>query len=649
MMVAVLFVGAMTLTTKHAAAQQADVTASDIQYAATVRQGSTGQAVLIWQKFLNNYSSANLVADGNFGPLTAAAGKIWQASRSLTADGVFGPMSRTSAVAQINSGVVNPGPGTFPAGCSSASGYSTTTGDPCSTSLPAGCVSTSGYSPTTGDKCDSGSTSGALEGGAGSIVVTQTSTDVENPVIESQSTKVLGFKLEASGSDVSMTNLKLTLENTGAPASPYRLTNYIDSVDIYMGDEKVGSADASDFSKNGYVYTKSVALSDAVVRMGASHKATFYVVLNAVSSIDSANMTGGADPATFDVTVDNYRYTDATGIIIVESDPITETGVTFDSLVNAGDVKLTISKGTGNPVEGTVQISNTGATSDIKMLEFKLKATGSDLSFDQISFATDAVTTPDGPIADMIQGLELRKGSDVLASDPVFYDVGDAVEATTSAVTYTKFLLDDTYTINEGDTDTFVVYAKIADITDFTAGSLKLSLLDTGIAPEDTNGDIVTDFAGSAVGTIQTFSASGAVIDGYNWVVNSTGTMIDFFFTVDNSAGDNNFDVVTADINDEIVAGSTAVVVEGATYITDIKGTVSSYSGDVAVGTPSTKFTVVVGDTTTFRVRYSLGSAVAVPVDSTDNGLWLELKVNSVAGETVPTTKVNSPTATVNL
>ena len=48
MFAAVLMVGAFAFT---ANAQQADVTATDIQYAATVKQGSSGQAVLIWQKF----------------------------------------------------------------------------------------------------------------------------------------------------------------------------------------------------------------------------------------------------------------------------------------------------------------------------------------------------------------------------------------------------------------------------------------------------------------------------------------------------------------------------------------------------------------------------------------------------------------------
>ena len=60
---------------------------------------------------------------------------------------------------------------TYPAGCTSGTGYSSTTGQPCTgvvvtTTYPAGCTSSSGYSSTTGASCATGvvttSTSGPL-------------------------------------------------------------------------------------------------------------------------------------------------------------------------------------------------------------------------------------------------------------------------------------------------------------------------------------------------------------------------------------------------------------------------------------------------------------------------------------------------------
>jgi len=70
----------------------------------------------------------------------------------LTADGVFGPKS--NAVWMSNAG----NSANFPAGCSSAVGFSPSTGLPCSggAGFPAGCTSAVGFSPTTGASCATG-------------------------------------------------------------------------------------------------------------------------------------------------------------------------------------------------------------------------------------------------------------------------------------------------------------------------------------------------------------------------------------------------------------------------------------------------------------------------------------------------------------
>lgn len=57
----------------------------------TIRQGSTGTDVKIWQAFLGVNS------DGNFGPMTKSATMKWQGSNGLTADGVVGPMTWAKA------------------------------------------------------------------------------------------------------------------------------------------------------------------------------------------------------------------------------------------------------------------------------------------------------------------------------------------------------------------------------------------------------------------------------------------------------------------------------------------------------------------------------------------------------------------------
>lgn len=90
--------------------------ASDCVIDKTLRLGSRGEQVVCLQNYLG------ITADGNFGRKTKATVIAWQTERGLTPDGIFGPKSQASR----NSFVLN-----FKEGCTSASGFSTTTGEPC--------------------------------------------------------------------------------------------------------------------------------------------------------------------------------------------------------------------------------------------------------------------------------------------------------------------------------------------------------------------------------------------------------------------------------------------------------------------------------------------------------------------------------------
>jgi hypothetical protein len=454
----------------------------------TMKQGSKGGEVAELQTLVG------AIADGNFGPATKAKVATWQAAvGGLTVDGVFGPASMAKANGGASMG------GSYPAGCTSSTGFSTTTGMSCasSTSYPAGCSSAVGFSPTTGMSCASGTnsgTSGVLTGGAGDINITSTSTDVETEVLEGATdTKVLGFKVEASGSDVAVTNLKVTLKNLNAPTTSYRPTNYATEVAVWMGSTKVGSAMLSDFSKSTYEYSKSISLSNAVVKMGVNSKATFYVTVSAAASIDTTDMATD----NWAVLVNNVRFQDGTGVVMTSSDTagsILTGAFDFNSQALSGDVKVVVSKGTGSPIAQNVTVSTTGSTKDLTMLEFKVKTTGSTASFDTLSITTALTTAGASDTYTTIVGeLILKDG----AGNTLATLDGSDLDGTET------FTLDDTKVVAKDTTETFHVYATILDDSNFTSGAA-LTVSFASFAPEDSNGDQITD-TGSATGAAQTF------------------------------------------------------------------------------------------------------------------------------------------------
>jgi len=66
----------------------------------TLKSGSTGNAVMDLQKFLNAKLGLSLTADGKLGPKTVAAVKQWQAANGLTADGLVGMKTMQKMMAQ---------------------------------------------------------------------------------------------------------------------------------------------------------------------------------------------------------------------------------------------------------------------------------------------------------------------------------------------------------------------------------------------------------------------------------------------------------------------------------------------------------------------------------------------------------------------
>ncbi|NCU28411.1 MAG: hypothetical protein EOM85_01940 [Candidatus Moranbacteria bacterium] len=517
----------------------------------TLKVGSKGAAVMAVQTVVGATP-----VDGVFGPMTKAKVMAWQAANGLTADGVFGPASKAKA----NATVVTP---------------------------------TTPTTPTTPS---------TLKGGAGDSSISAYSTGLKKDIKEGdEDVKVLGAKIEADGSDIAVNSIKVELK--GVATSSTKVSKYVESVDIYKGSDKVGSADVSDFSKDGVTYSKSIALDDAVVKEG--DKDAFYVVFNAASSIDDKD--NGKD---IDVSIVSYRFEDATGVVSTTTKKISKT-VNLD-LSNTSSI--TMKSSSNNPEKATIKVDDKDTTEDVLALAFKL-----DVDDDSQDLK---LTTLPVVLAFANNSTAAVFAEQVVDSVNVKID-GDEFEAELKAdettngsgkAIYVADLEDEDITISAGDVVEVKVYISFngqddyANSTTVTASvENKASLFtdtdyneaaEVEIVLEDEDGDSVKLDA-TKTGGVLTLSASPAVITG---VTASSKT-------------DNNSKIATytfkftaeADGSDVTLTSSTIVV--SGTKMDKASFNIIKNSGTAT--TSGDGYKVEDGNKATFTVTYTLAGATS--------------------------------------
>ncbi|MBL8158325.1 peptidoglycan-binding protein [bacterium] len=424
------------------------------------QQGQSGGEIMWIQKFLNSHgaqvAASGAGSPGNetayFGAMTKAAVAKFQAANGITpAAGYWGPITIAKAKSL----------------CASA--------------------------PTTGTPSTGGE---SLSGSAGSISLNSYSADVEDDVYTGETEKVLGFRVEASGGDVRVTNTRVKFTYTGASTGSDRLGNYASEISVWANGQKIAAMSPSSFVRDSAgVYSASIPVSQ-VVRMGSNNKVTFNIGFTANASVDTDDVSKA-----WTAELVQTRYTDASGATLFDSTSVSNAGVNVKRLSSSSDVKLRIAEGSGNPKAGNVKVSTTGTT-EITLAEFTLKAEGAEMEFDTLK-ATSTITGA-STNSDMVQEFYLMRGSTRLA------DI-----TATSTTSYLEFDLDDTETIAKDATQTYRIVAKVNKTSTGTfddGDSIKVDVNggEYYIAAKSTSdGKSVTTRAGSVTTYTQTLYAEG--------------------------------------------------------------------------------------------------------------------------------------------
>ncbi len=526
--------------------------------AAGVHKTDSITTVQALQTFLNWTLGAQitpLVVDGVFGAKTTAAVKLFQANNGLVADGIFGRLSAAKAMAlQANAGGVVYAPGctsnsgyssttgmpctggtSWPAGCTSNAGYSSTSGLPCSTpvgtTLPAGCTSMAGYSVTTGAPCSGGTVNSGTNGYLTDLATD--STGRVSTVYESEQDKVVaGFRATARLSDQTVSRVRVTFLNTNTTASA-NLGKYISGASLWYGSTKIATMAVSqaDRATSNDLYTFN--FSGLSAKIAKDQIGRFYVSVNANGSLDSVDTTnanwtvsfpvGGISASSPDGSYDTYPTTTA----------ITQTGLMFGKFSSSG-VKATVGLDATNPQSTVVTVQNTTATNNIDLLKFTVKATNSNLTLRKVPVQVRiSSTTGADDMTDVINSIRLMRDGQTVDSlsgtDGIEATYGSASSGTAACdaaaddvcTFYFSNLSAPSNMIASGTTGTFTVQVDLKPQSNYTAGTTIEAeinnadiLLAANFSVQDTNGDQLPNAnssirVGAAVGNVMTLLVNG--------------------------------------------------------------------------------------------------------------------------------------------
>jgi len=272
-------------------------------FTTNLAQGSTGNDVKYLQILLNSDTATSVGNAGSetsyFGSMTKAAVVKFQnkyanevlAPYGLAAGtGFFGSSSRAKANALLGAGIST---GTLPAGCTSSTGFSTTTGQSCAgtVTLPAGCTSSSNYSSTTGQPCGTGTTvvTGAFTVGLAS------NNPVSGTFVQGQAIADLAHYTFSNGTATPVVVTSVTLDRIGISADSTLANVYLFDGTTRLTDAASVSTGKITFNATSGIFTVPANSTVTIIvksdLAASSNGQTIGVALSAVVSNGTLSST----------------------------------------------------------------------------------------------------------------------------------------------------------------------------------------------------------------------------------------------------------------------------------------------------------------------------------------------------------------------
>jgi len=452
---------------------------SGVTFSRNLTIGSRGNDVKCLQTILNASADTQVATSGvgsygnettYFGALTKAAVVKYQAKNSISpTSGFVGPLTR----AKLNGVAPSTPSATLPAGCTSTSGYSPTTGQSCATGavvtpvLPAGCTSTSGYSPTTGQSCGiavpAASTTPIT--GEGLKVSVAANTPVTNTVITgSEATAMLNITL-ANGNNTAVKVTKIRLKRSGISGDTSLGNVYLFDGYKRLSDEATLSSGYATFNKStGIVSIPAGTIQTISVKAQISGTSGETVNLSVEAATDIVS-DASAVSGTFPLTGNTMSIADATS----------------KAAVNFATISVPATNPTFNAANNSImwQDSLTATNQDVKIEYLKFSQIG--------SVAVDALAN----IRLDMNGVTLATGQ-LVASDvgqDLIFDLSAAPVAVAKGLTKTLTIYADVIkgsskTIRmsiEKSADVFIKDASYGNYVLITVNSLAFTTIRGGL------------------------------------------------------------------------------------------------------------------------------------------------------------------------